>query len=31
MIDKEYFEEDEYTEDFASDVIGYGSDANKLP
>ena len=31
MIDDEYAEEDEYTEDFAEDVISYWSDANKLP
>jgi hypothetical protein len=31
MIDEEYLEEDKYTEDFANDVISYGSDANKLP
>ena len=31
MIDEEYLEEDKYTEDFAGDVISYGSDANKLP
>ena len=30
-INKEYLEEDEYTEDYAEDVISYWSDANKLP
>ena len=31
LIDKEYEDEDKYTEDFAADVISYGSDANSLP
>jgi hypothetical protein len=31
MIDEEYADEDEMTEDYARDVIDAGSDVNQMP